>query len=180
MFKSVKNNKGFTLIELLAVIVIMGVLMMVAIPQVTKYINNSRKDAYVETAKAYINGARYMLLNDEYEDCSLSQTSANLITFNNISVESGGDKSGYGRDIIKTKSYVKVEYDGDKMKYKYSVFIVDALGNTVAAAKGQTTAVEEVALSRKSVQQKSYNQTSVAGISLPSQATCTKMNKDAE
>ena len=33
-----KNKKGFTLIELLAVIVIMGILMMVAIPAVSRVI----------------------------------------------------------------------------------------------------------------------------------------------
>lgn len=33
-----KNNKGFTLIELLAVIVILGLLMAIAIPSVTRYI----------------------------------------------------------------------------------------------------------------------------------------------
>ena len=34
---------GFTLIELLAVIIILGILMIIAIPSVTSYINNSRK-----------------------------------------------------------------------------------------------------------------------------------------
>lgn len=33
-----KEKKGFTLIELLAVIVILGVIMMIAIPSVTGYI----------------------------------------------------------------------------------------------------------------------------------------------
>ena len=46
-----KNNKGFTLVELLAVIVIMGILMMVAIPAATKTIINSRKDIYLNDAK---------------------------------------------------------------------------------------------------------------------------------
>ena len=52
------NSKGFTLVELLAVIVIMGILMMVAIPSVTRTIENSRKDTFVDIAKSYANAAR--------------------------------------------------------------------------------------------------------------------------
>lgn len=47
------NSKGFTLVELLAVIVIMGILMMVAIPSVTRIIENSRKDNFINTAQSY-------------------------------------------------------------------------------------------------------------------------------
>lgn len=47
------NKKGFTLIELLAVIIILGVLMIIAIPSVTQYIQNSRKEAYVKTIDSF-------------------------------------------------------------------------------------------------------------------------------
>ena len=61
----VKNqNKGFTLVELLAVIVIMGILMMVAIPSVTRTIENSRKDTFVDIAKSYGNAARTLWTSD--------------------------------------------------------------------------------------------------------------------
>ncbi|MBQ7105384.1 MAG: type II secretion system protein, partial [Bacilli bacterium] len=43
--RKVKNN-GFTLIELLAVIVILGLLMGLAIPAISKYIGETRQDTY--------------------------------------------------------------------------------------------------------------------------------------
>lgn len=59
-----KNNKGFTLIELLAVITIMGILMMVAIPTVSRTIENSRKDTFLDTVKQYVAGAKNMWAAD--------------------------------------------------------------------------------------------------------------------
>ena len=53
-----KKKNGFTLIELLAVIIILGILMIIAIPSVTTYIQNSRKSAYIDTAKEIIAGTR--------------------------------------------------------------------------------------------------------------------------
>ena len=58
------NRKGFTLVELLAVIVIMGILMMVAIPSVTRTIENSRKDSFVDIAKSYGNAVRTLWTSD--------------------------------------------------------------------------------------------------------------------
>ena len=52
------KKKGFTLIELLAVIIILGILMIIAIPSVTRYINDSRKNAYIDTAKEVVAGTR--------------------------------------------------------------------------------------------------------------------------
>ena len=69
------NSKGFTLIELLAVITIMGILMMVAIPSVSRTIENSRRDTFADVAKSYVNTIRSSVLADEIE-CLLPGTTA--------------------------------------------------------------------------------------------------------
>ena len=48
------NKKGFTLIELLAVIVILGIIMIVAIPAIDRYIKKSKIDTSEKSAAGYI------------------------------------------------------------------------------------------------------------------------------
>lgn len=72
------NNKGFTLIELLAVIAILGVLSLVGILSITKYISNSKKDAYVQQARDYIEQARNELTLGSYKVLKYFNKPANL------------------------------------------------------------------------------------------------------
>ncbi len=69
------NKAGFTLIELLAVITIMGILMMVAIPSVSRTIENSRRDTFADNALTYINTIRNAVLADEVK-CDMDTSAA--------------------------------------------------------------------------------------------------------
>ena len=108
-------KKGFTLIELLAVIIILGVIMLIAIPSVTKYISESRKDAYVATARRYIESTRTKVNEG---DLGIYDTDATYyIPISCIKIENGGGKSSYG-DF--KQAYVIVSYDGDGYDYYWA------------------------------------------------------------
>ncbi len=59
------NKKAFTLIELLAVIVILGILMLVAIPSVTRYIDMTKKEAYVKTIASMVEAIHYGVISED-------------------------------------------------------------------------------------------------------------------
>ena len=105
------KRKGFTLIELLAVIIILGILMLIAIPSVTTYINNSRKNAYVNTAKGLVKGAQELVNSGDLDINDPNATyyiSIGAIPTENTSV------SPYGNF---DKAYVVVTYDNDSYDY---------------------------------------------------------------
>ena len=104
------NKNGFTLIELLAVIVIMGILMMVAIPAMTRYIENSRKDTFLSTAKEYVNAARNMWASDSLI-CNTGDTNNPRI------VSSGVDAGDWYIIIDTTKDYVNLLDQGGKSSW---------------------------------------------------------------
>lgn len=154
MLKKVKNNnKGFTLIELLAVIVILGVLMIIAVPMVTKYIKQAKQDAFVDTAKNYINSARYGYLNGDYTNpeqsggaCTTLDSGSGgtiYIKFKYIEVDKTGGKSSFNKTIKQNDSYVKIVSTANG-QYIYSVYMVDEGGNAI-------NETEESKLTRTSV-----------------------------
>ena len=46
-----KNKKGFTLVELLAVIVILGIILLIAVPKITSTISNATDASMIASAK---------------------------------------------------------------------------------------------------------------------------------
>ena len=108
------NKKGFTLIELLAVIIILGILMIIAIPSVTRYISDSRKNAYVDTAKEIVGGARNLVNEGKLE---MYDTDVTYYIESSCIKTENASKSPYG-DF--TKAYVVVTYDGKGYTYYWT------------------------------------------------------------
>jgi prepilin-type N-terminal cleavage/methylation domain-containing protein len=115
------NKKGFTLIELLAVIIILGVLMIIAIPSVTTYIQNSRKSAWVDTGVAYIKST----VNKVNEGAKLQFFATETLylvpaghkaEYSCVPVESGG-QSPFNENW--NYAYVGVIYNGQGYDYYY-------------------------------------------------------------
>ena len=107
-------KKGFTLIELLAVIIILGVLMLIAIPSVTEYIGVSRRKAYIEVAGKYIDGARLKVNSLELPFTNVK--TMYYVPYNCIKLEKGG-KSPFGDW---KEAYVVVTIEGDKYNYYWT------------------------------------------------------------
>lgn len=109
-----KHKRGFTLIELLAVIIILGILMIIAVPSVTEYIQTSRRNSYIVTAKSFIDAVTTKVNSLEYELMDVDATY--YLPTKCVSFEKGGE-SPFGEF---QESYVVVTYDGTKYDYYYT------------------------------------------------------------
>ncbi len=112
--KKKNKKKGFTLIELLAVIIILGVLLIIAVPSVTSYIANSRKNAYIDTAKEIAGSARNLVNSGKLE---MFDTDTTYYIDSNCLETENGSTSPYGEF---DKAYVVVTYHGDGYDYYWT------------------------------------------------------------
>ena len=177
------NSKGFTLIELLAVITIMGILMLVAIPAVSRTIENSRRDTYMDTAKAYLNAVKNAVAADEIRcfkaDDDTSSADAKRSPISAVPAETyylpfksdessgqdlleqGGKSSWGSSEVAGTIAITKdVDPASGVTKYTYAIAMVDAGGRGIYDKTGGTTPkiyVNESDLARQSVQTAGLN-----------------------
>ena len=118
-----KNNKGFTLIELLAVVIILGILMLIAVPAISQYIEDSRSNSYITTAKSIAGSARNLVNSGKLklEDKSMTY----YIPISRINAENELT-SPFGEF---TEAYVGVTFNGDH--YDYYWVSNDSKGNGI-------------------------------------------------
>ena len=122
------NKKGFTLIELLAVIVILGLLMAIAIPSVTKYITQSRKKTLTNTISNYMSALTTEVNNMEY--IFTESNTIYAVPIECIAVERGGsDPFGQWYPVSDSNwAYVLVQYDDKTSSYTYGFTFKDTAG----------------------------------------------------
>ena len=114
MISNVIKKKGFTLIELLAVIIILGVIMIIAIPSVTSYISKSRKDSYISTAKQIVKGAIPIVNSGDLDIYDMDTTY--YLPAKCIPTENSG-RSPFGEF---EKAYVVVIYTSEGFQYYWT------------------------------------------------------------
>ena len=117
-----KKKKGFTLLELLAVIVILAILLIIAIPKITQYIANSRKNSFVTSTKDFVDSIRKDATGEMYE-LPIAKNDVTIVSINMVGLEKGGIKSAFNGKWINDKSYVAIINVGTEMDPVYSYFV---------------------------------------------------------
>lgn len=119
------KKNGFTLIEVIAVVIIIGVAMLIAVPSVMEYIKGSDNEAYASNAMAYIETARAEYSMEEYGDL-LDSDEVMIVPIKNVTLEkSDGGESPYGLYDY-DKCYIVIV--PERNEYQYYVTMSDANG----------------------------------------------------
>lgn len=105
-----KNKKGFTLVELLAVIIILGVLLMIAVPAVQNVIKKTKNNATQKQAELFIDAAKKMTIIDE--------ATSDMVIYKLSDLDSDVDKNRFTGMVVALK---------ENGSYKYYIYLNDSV-----------------------------------------------------
>ncbi len=120
---------GFTLVELLAVVVILGIILVIAVPRITDIIENTQKQAFISSVRFIISSVKYKIQsNESTSNVFVMYVDGEKNIFpTNINIEYSGENPKEGGIIYTTDgSILYALYDGKYCvsKNKYSAEIV--------------------------------------------------------
>lgn len=117
----IKNSKGFTLIELIATITILGIIMLIAVPNVIGVVTKNKKQTYVNDARKMVTLAKYKFDSDAIikrptgTECVIMK----LENLDRSELQEGPEGGNYDT----TQSFVLIRYESQQ--YIYYVQLVE-------------------------------------------------------
>ena len=116
------NNKGFTLVELLGVMLILGIVMGVTIPNISGISTQNKITTYAEDAKKFKSTAEYMIRGDDTVKKPVANGECVVV---NLKYVHGNeyDNSPYGGEYLMNKSFVVMVKKN--RRYQYYVQLVE-------------------------------------------------------
>lgn len=123
-----KKHNGFTLIELLAVIVILGIIMMIAIPNVISTVEKQEKNTYISDANKLITMAKYTMRTNT--DIPYPDPGQVVILYFSYIDNGDVETDPEGRTYDLQQSYVALKHTEDNyIEYWVQLVGVDATSN---------------------------------------------------
>lgn len=125
-----KNSLGFTLIELIATITILGIIMLIAVPNVISVVTKNKNQTYVNDARKFVTLAKYKFESDA-NIMRPTSTNCSVIMLSSVDrseLQSGPEDGTYETDSNATdQSYVVIKYENST--YVYYVQLIETYSN---------------------------------------------------
>ncbi len=126
------KKNGFTLIEMIAVIIILGVILLIAVPAVSSYILNSNEGVYANDISTFIQETK-LEYNDKTLGPRIEENEIMLVPVSMLTLQKGSNtESPFGK-LIDRQSYIIIKRTGKSLEYYATV--VDAESHGVVEVK---------------------------------------------
>ena len=111
-----RNNKGFTLVELLAMLIVLGILIGISVPNITGILNQQKETAFVDEAAKLVSTAQ-MTVSTKKEIKRPADGNCIVLSLGYLDKGEEIKISPDGGEYLRDESFVLVRRVGTKIEY---------------------------------------------------------------